>query len=197
MSGIVGSRHNIRGSGLVGSLGTDGQVFTSAGAGTGAVFEDAAGGGLVLQVLQAVKTDTFSTTASSFADVTDITVDITPASSSNKVLITAFLVCGSASEAHLHFKLLRDSTDILVGDAASSRIQASISLGPIRNTSQAENFSITYLDSPSSTSSVTYKIQMQNQGAGITSYVNRSSVDVDNSTFSRNTSTITVMEISG
>ena len=46
MSGIVGSRHNIRGSGLVGSLGTDGQVFTSAGAGTGAVFEDAAGGGL-------------------------------------------------------------------------------------------------------------------------------------------------------
>ena len=45
MSGIVGSRHNIRGSGLVGSLGTDGQVFTSAGAGTGAVFEDAAGGG--------------------------------------------------------------------------------------------------------------------------------------------------------
>ena len=45
MSGIVGSRLNIRGSGLVGSLGTDGQVFTSAGAGAGAVFEDAAGGG--------------------------------------------------------------------------------------------------------------------------------------------------------
>ena len=45
MSGIVGSRHNIRGSGLVGSLGTDGQIFTSSGAGAGAVFEDAAGGG--------------------------------------------------------------------------------------------------------------------------------------------------------
>ena len=45
MSGLVGSRHNIRGSGLVGSLGTDGQVFTSAGAGVGAVFEDAGGGG--------------------------------------------------------------------------------------------------------------------------------------------------------
>ena len=44
MSGIVGSRHNIRGSGLVGSLGTDGQVFTSSGAGAGAVFEDAGGG---------------------------------------------------------------------------------------------------------------------------------------------------------
>jgi len=44
MSGIVGSRFNIRGSGLVGSLGTDGQVFTSSGAGAGAVFEAAAGG---------------------------------------------------------------------------------------------------------------------------------------------------------
>ena len=45
MSGIIGSRFNIRGSGLVGSLGTDGQVFTSAGAGQGIVPEDAGGGG--------------------------------------------------------------------------------------------------------------------------------------------------------
>ena len=44
MSGIVGSRLNIRGSGLVGSLGTDGQVLTSSGAGVGAVYEAAAGG---------------------------------------------------------------------------------------------------------------------------------------------------------
>ena len=44
MSGIVGSRFNHKGSGLVGSLGTDGQVFTSAGAGKSAVYEDAAGG---------------------------------------------------------------------------------------------------------------------------------------------------------
>tara|TARA_Y100001951_G_scaffold6534_1_gene4058 strand:- start:2239 stop:2922 length:684 start_codon:yes stop_codon:yes gene_type:complete len=44
MSGIVGSRLNCRGSGLVGSLGSDGQVLTSSGAGTSAVFEAAAGG---------------------------------------------------------------------------------------------------------------------------------------------------------
>ena len=43
MSGIVGSRLNNRGSGLVGSLGTDGQVFTSAGAGKSAVYEASAG----------------------------------------------------------------------------------------------------------------------------------------------------------
>ena len=44
MSGIVGSRLNTRGSGLVGSLGSDGQVFTSSGAGAGAVFEAVSGG---------------------------------------------------------------------------------------------------------------------------------------------------------
>ena len=43
MSGIVGSRFNIRGSGLVGSLGSDGQAFTSSGAGKSAVFEAAPG----------------------------------------------------------------------------------------------------------------------------------------------------------
>ena len=46
MSGIVGSRLNTRGSGLVGSVGTDGQVFTSAGPGLSNVFEDSAAGGV-------------------------------------------------------------------------------------------------------------------------------------------------------
>ena len=40
MSGIVGSKLNIRGSGRIAKLGTDGQVLTSAGAGTSAVYED-------------------------------------------------------------------------------------------------------------------------------------------------------------
>ena len=44
MSGIIGSKLNIRGSGRVAKLGTDGQVLTSAGAGVSAVYEDAAGG---------------------------------------------------------------------------------------------------------------------------------------------------------
>ena len=42
MSGIVGSKFNIRGSGLVGSLGTDGQHMLSAGAGKTNVFETVA-----------------------------------------------------------------------------------------------------------------------------------------------------------
>ena len=45
MSGIVGSYFNTRGSGVVAKLGTDGQVFTSTGAGLKQGFEAAAGGG--------------------------------------------------------------------------------------------------------------------------------------------------------
>tara|TARA_R100001594_G_scaffold10972_1_gene25421 strand:+ start:565 stop:1818 length:1254 start_codon:yes stop_codon:yes gene_type:complete len=45
MSGIVGSKLNTRGSGIVADLGTDGQVLTSAGAGKSISYEDAAGGG--------------------------------------------------------------------------------------------------------------------------------------------------------
>ena len=44
MSGIIGSKINIRGSGRIAKLGTDGQVFTSAGAGKSVVYEDIAGG---------------------------------------------------------------------------------------------------------------------------------------------------------
>ena len=44
MSGIVGSKLNIRGSGLVAKLGTDGQALTSSGAGVAAAYEDIAGG---------------------------------------------------------------------------------------------------------------------------------------------------------
>ena len=48
MSGIVGSYFNTRGSGVVAKLGTDGQIFTSTGAGLSQGFEDAAGGGLTV-----------------------------------------------------------------------------------------------------------------------------------------------------
>ena len=52
MSGIIGSKLNIRGSGRIAKLGTDGQVLTSAGAGVSAVYEDAAGGGLDWQTIE-------------------------------------------------------------------------------------------------------------------------------------------------
>jgi hypothetical protein len=54
MSGIVGSKFNIRGSGLVGSLGTDGQHMLSAGAGKTNVFETVAAAAAGLTMIKSV-----------------------------------------------------------------------------------------------------------------------------------------------
>ena len=89
MSGIVGSRFNIRGSGLIGSLGTDGQVFTSAGAGKSAVFEAAAGGGKVLQCVgnSKVRAAASVNSTSQTALATDVYQAITPQAADNKILV--------------------------------------------------------------------------------------------------------------
>jgi len=52
MSGIIGSKLNIRGSGRIAKLGTDGQVLTSSGAGVAAAFEDASAGGTSWQSVE-------------------------------------------------------------------------------------------------------------------------------------------------
>ena len=71
MSGIIGSRLNNRGSRLVGSLGTDGQIFTSSGAGKSAVFEAAAGGGAWTKIKEITAS---SDSDISFVDGTDSVV---------------------------------------------------------------------------------------------------------------------------
>ena len=65
MSGIVGSKVNHRGSGLVAKLGTDGQVFTSSGAGVSQAFEAAAGGG----AWEYITGDSFSDVSGFIADL--------------------------------------------------------------------------------------------------------------------------------
>jgi len=87
MSGIVGSYFNTRGSGVVAKLGTDGQVFTSTGAGLSQGFETAAGGGKINQVLQVLDTAVQSTTSTSFEDISNMTLDITPSAADSKILI--------------------------------------------------------------------------------------------------------------
>ncbi len=192
MSGIIGSYHNIRGSGIVNKLGTDGQVFTSTGVGGTAGFEDAAGGGKIGQVVQTNKTDTFTTTSTSFVDVTGLTVDITPSATSSKVLVIVDLQVGSDNDSQCMFNLVRDSTSINVGDSASSRIQC------FNETQSAEDYgqsssSTHFLDSPSTTSETTYKVQMRVTGG--THCLNRSDVDGDANYEARTTSSITVMEV--
>jgi len=84
MSGIIGSKLNIRGSGRVAKLGTDGQVLTSSGAGVQANYEDAAGGGLDWQAVETGSTMTAVAGEGYWIDTTSNACTITlPSSASN------------------------------------------------------------------------------------------------------------------
>lgn len=152
---------------------------------------------LVLQVVQTVKTDTFSTaTTGSWVDVTGLSVSITPTSSTNKILVMVDLSLALSTVVDIvQQRLLRGSTAICVGDSRGSRNPVSGAAGVISSNSTNSNHSrvFNFLDSPATTSSTTYKIQVfSNVG---TKFVNRCGEDIDASTFYTSTSSITVMEI--
>jgi len=149
--------------------------------------------GAVLQVVSTTKTDTFSTSSTSFVDITGLQAAITPKSASSKILIIA-TVSGQHNTASNGFRIVRDSTPIGIGDAASARTQATASSLYIGESgAMAMGLPLLFQDAPASTSELIYKIQV-NVSAG-TVYINRNSSDGNASSNYRTTSTITVMEI--
>jgi len=150
-------------------------------------------GGKTLQVVSTTKTDTFTiSTANSSdpADITGLSVAITPASSSNKVLVFGHIVIGGGQT---NFRLVRGSTSIAIGDAASNR-QRLTTASAVTHVNSPHNAAFCFLDSPSSSSETTYKLQANNNGT--TAYINRTATDSDSNVYGRFVSTITVMEIS-
>jgi hypothetical protein len=152
--------------------------------------------GSVLQVLQTVKTDVFSTTSTTMVDITGLSVSITPSSSSNQILVMFSGQISSANNINsTGIQLSRGGTAVFIGDTAGSRVRATaMAYADNVNTQYAGNF--TYLDSPSTTSSTTYTIQMRCNSAG-TAYLNRSSADSNTVTDFRTPASIIVMEIKG
>jgi hypothetical protein len=155
---------------------------------------DGLDGGKVLQVVSVTKTDTFSTSSTSFVDITGFTVNITPSSASSKIMVFVSLQAGQ-NGGNAYFNLVRGSTDLAVGDAASSRVRTSAVFPLQINGNGMTGISINFLDSPSATVATTYKVQVRSQYT--VSYVNRSHSDTDGGTDAgRTSSTITLMEIS-
>ena len=153
--------------------------------------------GKVLQVVQATKTDTASSTNSTFVS-TGLEASITPSSTSNKVLVMISASHGQAADLAISFQLNRDSTAIFLGDTAGSRTRTSVGTFYQNVTGDMNYSGINYLDSPSSTSALTYKLMWAMKGAGATSiYLNRSSLDTDSAAYKRSASSIILMELEG
>jgi hypothetical protein len=147
----------------------------------------------VVQVVSTTKTDTFSSSSTSYVDITGMSVSITPSKATSKILVVANLMIGStATDPITQINLVRGSTSIAQGDAAGSRTRAATGVR-VDISANCLSLGINFLDSPATTSATTYKLQMlMNSG---TSYLNRSSTDSDSAVFARYSSTITVMEI--
>ena len=117
-------------------------------------------GGKVLQVVTASTSSTVSSSSGSFVD-SGLTANITPQSSSNKVLVlidSPFHVSRSGSTTTFDIKILRDSHEVFAGGATNSDYQQGIG-GSISSNVICGMVSKMILDSPSSTSSLTYKLQ--------------------------------------
>ena len=157
--------------------------------------------GSVLQVQSTVLTTAIvkaSSSTNAFVDL-DLSVNITPLSSSSKILIMVN-ASFSYSIGTGHIRLVRGSTAICVGDAASNRLQSSSSIRDAGTpyTHNIQNLSINFLDTPSTTNTTTYKIQgtLGSTYSGSV-YLNRTPSDVDADYGPRPASTITVTEIAG
>ena len=155
--------------------------------------------GNILQVKQTLKTDAFTTTSSSLVDVTGMSVDITPTSTSSKILVQVHLgISGGAQYSYAHYVLLRGSTQIAIGTGASGSNQTNISFGTNWNTPNeyiGHAASFQFLDSPSTTSATTYKLQVKSGYANKALYVNRVHASYDETYNAKTASTITVMEV--
>jgi hypothetical protein len=148
----------------------------------------------ILQVVSTVKSDTYSMASTTFADITDFSVTITPTSATSKIFVVVTGYLGSApGSVAVRTRLVRGSTAIAVGDTAGTRTLASTD-GIASNSNHMTTMAISFLDSPATTSATTYKVQMQNTGGGAFTFLNRSSGDTDGAT-ARTSSSITVMEV--
>jgi hypothetical protein len=154
-------------------------------------------GQTAVQIVQTVVTTPTSTSSTSFVDVAGMAATITPLSSSNKILV---LVDGkfsaSSASAGIFVKLQRNGSDIYVGTSVGSSVACSYGFMPnganVFYYGQAQMCQ-QYLDSPATTSAVTYKLQWYAYTGG-TGYLNQSGYD-GTAYNPRTASSITLMEI--
>ena len=153
--------------------------------------------GSVIQVVQTATNTTSSISSTNFLAV-GLDVNITPKATNNKILIT---VCGSfghSTDTYGGAKLYRGSTEI--GGTSNVGFRNGYAF-PINERSadapwEAFMASYTFLDSPATTSQITYSLKVaRHYGTQVT--VNRSYNDFDAAYAWRSRSTITVMEIAG
>ncbi len=147
-----------------------GTITTSSGSGNIAIGSGVTmtGAGRILQVVSVTKSDTYSESIAantmSSTNITGLTASLTPASTSNKILITGSIATGrdsNDSNSGVGVAMFRGGSLVGVGDAASSRTRVT-SMSHHAADLNITTVPINFLDSPSSTSEQTYTFRFLN-----------------------------------
>ena len=155
----------------------------------GAVTAPKRGAGAILQVVQTFKNDSFSTTSTSYVDITGFSVTITPSSTSNKILLLNFAGISTDGNSSVQYiNLLRGSTAI-AQPSVSTGFSSTATMFP-QSISNMISWSYSFLDSPSTTSATTYKWQIK--GYTGTQYINQRAIND-----MPRTATMIAMEVAG
>lgn len=160
--------------------------------------------GGILQVTSTLKTDTQTGSLASAAStaISGLSASITPRSTSSKILVmvtaniaATYSVAGDTRS--VSYVIKRDGTIVGAGAADGSRSRISSGTDSISSYSPREA-SMTFLDSPATTSSISYTVDIVNtDDQSSTYYVNRGTSGTDSSLHGRGASSITLMEVAG
>ena len=153
--------------------------------------------GIGSNVVQTVKTDTFTTTSTSLTNVTGLAATITPTSALSKILVIASVSQGLAEAGNRSgWTVARGTTNLVVPTSPGSR--APVVQYANNNFSDGSRNMIvgafTFLDSPATTAATTYNVRAV-VVSGQTFFLNRGQTDNDANNSARSVSTITLIEV--
>ena len=163
--------------------------------------------GSILQMQSSLKTNYTSMNNTSFADISGLSVSITPQFNNSKIIVTLTCQIGKQSNEYGVIKIVQNSSgsfaDIDVGDAFNATNGDVMTPGNMATDDPTEDYGVykvttascTITHTPATTNAVTYKAQYKTNYSGAYGiYINRS-YNADNNIRAQGTSSITVMEV--
>jgi len=157
--------------------------------------------GKIGQVVNTNYTGISTTTSATPADVSGFSATITPSLTSSKVLVMVTVYFGGVTNAYNYILCQRQisggaTTSIGLGvNASGNQINTFLSNGQNQNTFHFNEYSKNILDTPSTTSAITYQIQHAQPYSSNTGYINRIGDSSDAVYVQSPSSTITLMEV--
>ena len=153
---------------------------------------DGAGG--IIQMKQALKTDAFSTSSTSFVDITGLSVTLTPKFSTSKFLVTYHVTVGHNTQTQNTVQLVRQvsGSDTVINPVAYNQGTSLQFFGSSNAGWDRGVMAYQIIDSPGTASAVNYRLRTYIYSSSVIQYINR----CHNSSNNTGTSVLTVMEVS-